>query len=352
MRFIPIDQTRGLAISAMILAHFGPGIWNRIGITGLLLDVLLLIGRFATPTFIAIFGFTLAFAYIPKSRDNPEIVRSKLLKRSWVVFLAAIVVSLPSIFSTLQSESYWGNSLIMNIIINLYGVLFFYTLAIFSAGLLIGHISRSPYLLPAVIGSGAVFFGTFLGYDAWESQGQSAAEVFRLILVSGKYAFFTNFGFALMLVSLGWHIKSLLSSGYKLGPVLLVIGTVMLLCGLSMGRLVGWRSFSELHSGYDAPPQLWYLCMVGGAMLLIMAIFDSIKIPFISFFLEHTGRNPLSIYVAHAFVLPGVSLLRFLAPWLPSAVQIMLPLCIFFFYWVFIIMKSSRSLSVIRMEAA
>ena len=348
MRFIPIDQIRGLAISAMILAHFGPGIWDRIGITGPLLDVLLLIGRFATPTFIAIFGFTIAFAYISKSRNNPAAVRAKLFKRSGVVLLSAIVVSLPSMISTLQSEDYWGGSLILNLLLNLYGVLIFYTLAIFSAGLLIGPISRAPYILPAVIGSVAVFVGTFLGYDAWESQGQSGAEIFRLVLVSGKYAFFTNFGVALMLVSLGWYIKNLLISGCRVGTVLLVIGIVMLFCGLSLGRLVGWRSLSQLHSSYGAPPQLWYLCVVGGVMLMIMAVFDSIKIPFFSFFLEHTGRNPLAIYVSHAFVLPAVSLLRSLAPWLPNAAQIMLPLCIFFFYWAFIIIKSSRPLSVNR----
>lgn len=352
MRFIPIDQTRGLAISAMILAHFGPGIWERIGITGPLLDVLLLIGRFATPTFIAIFGFTIAFAYISKAMDNPAIVRAKLFERSRVVLLAAIAVSTPSLFSTLQSEVYWGDSLILNLLLNLYGVLFFYTIAIFSAGLLIGPLSRAPYTLPAVVGSGAVFIGTFLGYDAWESQGQTTAELFRLVLVSGKYAFFTNFGVALMLLSLGWHMKNLLSAGYRLGPILLAIGTVMLFCGLSMGRLVGWRSLSELHSEYGAPPQLWYLFMVGGTMLVIMAVFDNVRIPFVSFFLEHTGRNPLSIYVAHAFVLPGVSLLRTLAPWLPDIIQMILPLCIFFTYWVFIIIKSSRPLPTSRMAPA
>lgn len=344
MRVVPIDQTRGLAIAAMILAHFGPGVWNRMGITGPLLDCLLLIGRLATPTFIAIFGFTLAFAYVPKARTSPKIVRAKLIGRSRLVFLAAVCVSIPTFLATLQSRSHWGNSLALNIALDLYGVLFFYTLAILCAGLLIGPISRAPYALPAVMGSGAVFVGTFLGYDAWASQGETLSELFRLVLVSGKYAFFTNFGVALMLVSLGWHMRNLLNSGQRLAPVLLSIGTVMLFLGLGMGRIVGWRRLSDLHSGYDAPPQVWYLCMVVGVMLLAMAFFASVRIPFVSFFLEHTGRNPLSIYVAHAFVLPGGSFLRQVFPNVPDTVNIAFPLCLFLLFWVFVVMKSARLL--------
>ncbi len=342
MRFLPIDQTRGLAIFAMILAHFGPGFWERLGLEGPVLDGLLLIGRFATPTFIAIFGFTLAFAYLDRARTNPKAVRAKLFSRSYLVLLAAVVVAIPEIVTTLQFQEYWGGSILLNLFLDLYGVLLFYTFAIFFAGLFISFLAQSPYVVPAIMGALAIFIGTILGYDAWPSQGQSVAEIIRLYLVSGKYAFFTNFGMALMLASLGWHMKSLLKAGVALGPILLAIGSVLLLLALSMGRVVGWRTFSQLHSGYDAPPQLWYLLMVAGVMLIIMGVLDRVRIPFVSAFLEHTGRNPLSIYVSHAFVLPGVSLLRFAFPTLPQAVHIAVPLAIFLLYWAFIISKSIR----------
>lgn len=342
MRFLPIDQTRGLAIFAMVLAHFGPGFWERLGLEGPVLDGLLLIGRFATPTFIAIFGFTLAFAYLDKARTNPKAVRAKLFSRSYLVLLAAVVVAIPEIVTTFQFQEYWGGSIFLNLFLDLYGVLLFYTFAICFAGLFISFLAQSPYVLPAIMGAAAIFIGTFLGYDAWPSQGQSMAEIVRLYLVSGKYAFFTNFGMALMLASLGWHMKNLLKTGVALGPILLAIGSIMLLLALSMGRIVGWRTFSQLHSGYDAPPQLWYLMMVAGVMLIIMGLLDRVRIPFVSTFLEHTGRNPLSIYVSHAFVLPGVSLLRFAFPTLPQVVHIAIPLAIFLFYWAFIITTSIR----------
>ncbi|TCM78988.1 heparan-alpha-glucosaminide N-acetyltransferase domain-containing protein [Rhodovulum steppense] len=352
MRFVAIDQTRGLAIAAMIMAHFGPGVWERLGLEGLLLDVFLLIGRFATPTFIAIFGFTLAFAYVSKAEIGPAEVRAKLIRRSGFVLLAAIVVSFPSYVTTMLSAEHWGDSIPLNIILNTYGVLLFYSLAIFAAGLLIAPIARSPYIFPIIIGGMAVFFGTYLGYDAWSYQGKTTTELLRLFLVSGKYAFFVNFGLALMLVAFGWHIRKIKSSDRDVGPTLLVSGVVLLLLSLSIGRIVGWRSLAELHSGYDAPPQIWYLFAVCGVMFAIIACFDRVRIPFFSFFLEHTGRNPLAIYVAHAFVLPAVSAFRLISPGLPDLIHATLPLLIFFCYWTFVIWKSSRGSSNFRTAPA
>lgn len=345
MRFVALDQIRGVAISAMILAHLGPGFYDRIGLEGALLDTLLLIGRFATPTFIAIFGFTLAFAYLPKAITDPAAVRVKLIGRSRLVLLSAIAVSVPSMITTLQSDSYWGNALSLNIFLNLYGVLLFYALAIFSTGLLIGPISRAPYTFPAVVGSGLIFTGTWLGYDAWGPEPGTATELFRLFFVSGKYAYFVSFGFCLMLVSLGWHMRGLRKNGVRLAPVLLAIGVMMLFCGLSMGRIVGWRTLSDLHTGYAAPPQFWYLCTVCGVMFSALALFDSIKIPVVSFIMEHTGRNPLSIYIAHAFVLDSVSLLRALAPGLPDTIHVLLPFLIFLAYWASVVLHSNRARS-------
>lgn len=343
MRFVAVDQTRGLAISAMILAHFGPGVYERIELEGTLLDVLLLIGRFATPTFIAIFGFTLAFAYIPRAMHDPSAVRVRLIARSRLVLLAAIAVSIPGIIMIVHSEGYWGNALYLNLLLVLYGVLFFYALALFSTGLLIGPISRAPYTFPAIVGAALIFVGTWLGYDAWTPGGESGTELLRLFLVSGKFSYFVNFGIALMLASLGWHMAGLRKNGTRLAPILLSIGIVMLLCGLSIGRIVGWRTLSDLHAYYGAPPQIWYLCMVCGAMLMIMAFFDSVRIPAVSFIMEHTGRNPLSIYVAHAFVLPGVSLLRVLTPQFSDVIHVSLPLIIFLGYWASVVLRSGRA---------
>lgn len=342
MRFSAIDQVRGAAIVAMIVAHFGPGFWERIQLQGVILDAFALFGRLATPTFIAIFGFTIAFAYLPKAQDDPVAMRAKLFQRSGKVLAAALVTSLPQYMVTLNSNTFWGDSLVLNLILNSYGILLFYALAIFVTGLFIGHVALDPYMVPTIAGAVLIFLGTYLGHDAWGYGGQTARELARLVLVSGKYAFLVNFGMVLMLVGFAWHIRSLRSAGFGVNRLLLASGLVLLLVSLSMGRIVGWRSIADLQSGFAAPPQIWYLCAVLGIMLIGLVFFDKFSIPALSFFLEHTGRNPLAIYVAHAFVLPLVELSRFLNPGAPDVVHIAMPLFAFLTYWAKIIIVSNR----------
>ncbi len=327
----------------MILAHFGPGVYERLGVQGVVLDVLTLIGRFATPTFIALFGLTLAFAYMPRALKDPASVRHRLVRRSFVVLLAAFAVSVPGFITTLWSETHWGGSIFLDLLLDLYGVLSFYFLAILCAAFLVGSMARSPYAAPALVGAGLVLLGTWLGFDTWKSQGETAVELARLTLVSGKYALLTNLGVALLIASFGWHLSRLREAGNSVVQILIVSGCVMLALGLGLGRIVGWRSIADLGSNYGAPPQLWYMFMVCGVMLLLVALFDARRLPVVSFIMEHTGRNPLAIYVAHVFVLPGTAALRAWAPGLPDVLHAGLPLLVFLAYWAYVVLGSSRA---------
>lgn len=61
-----IDETRALAIISMIIAHFGPGVFQRLPSLQFLAEPVLFIGRFATTTFIVVFGITLGFVYFDR----------------------------------------------------------------------------------------------------------------------------------------------------------------------------------------------------------------------------------------------------------------------------------------------
>ena len=339
MRFIAIDQVRGLAIAAMVLAHFGPAIWDRIGLDGLARDAVGMIGRLATPTFIAIFGITIAFAYLPQAQRDPAATRAKLLLRTRKVFFAAVLVAVPQIIATFMSDTPWGGSMPLSLVLDLYGVLAFYVFAIFLTALIIPYLAMNPYQASLVFGSILIFVGTFLGYDYWSFGGQNAIELLRLYLVSGKYALLVNYGMVLLLVSFGVFVRSEVTSGRDVTSILLTAGMSLVLVGLSVGRVVGWRTLSDLQLNYGAPPQIWYLLMVCGVMLIFLGALNKFRIPAISFVLEHIGRNPLAIYVAHAFVIPAHELLSALG--VPDAISMIVPFAIFASYCTFIIVKSS-----------
>lgn len=235
-----------------------------------------------------------------------------------------------------------GRIACLAVLLNSYSVLLFYAFAIFIVAWILPRLAQAPTTAPAILGSGLILSGTWLGYDMWQSQGESLAEWMRLILVSGKYALLTNLGVALLLVTFGAHVRARMQQGEAIAPMLLVAGIVLFSCSLSIGRVHGWRTLEQLHSEYGAPPQLWYLGMICGAMFMIIALLDRVKIPGLSFILEHTGRNPLSIYVAHAFVPPTVALLRNLVPGLPGILTIGIPLGIFLLYWAHVLYTSSR----------
>lgn len=336
-RFFALDQVRGLAIAAMVLAHFGPAVWDRIGLDGIARDVVGMIGRFATPTFIAIFGITVAFAYLPKAKLDPVAIRAKLLARTRVVLLAAVLVASPEMLRTVMSHQPWGGSMPLALALNGYGVLSFYFFAIFLTALIIPYLTRNPYQVPLALGSTLIFIGTFLGYDYWRNSGPSGVELLRLYLISGKYALLVNYGIILLLASFGTLIRSEMKNGRDVNGILLTAGVSLALIGLSIGRIVGWRSLSDLQLGYAAPPQAWYLFMVCGVMMITLSAFNRFSIPVISFILEQIGRNPLTIYVAHAFVIPAHEFLQ--VSGLPDQISMIIPLAVFFCYCAFIVVK-------------
>lgn len=94
----------------MILAHFGPGVYERLGVGGTARALLDLIGRVATPAFVLIFGITLAIVYVPKSRVVPDATMRGLINRSGLVFVCSLIVTISStvnVLMTADQPAFW-----------------------------------------------------------------------------------------------------------------------------------------------------------------------------------------------------------------------------------------------------
>lgn len=304
----------------MILAHFGPAIYERVGISGTLLDFLKVVGRLATPSFVAIFGLTLAFAYLPRMNRSPDATVRALLKRSASVGACALLVALPNTIKNIHL-----NVEMYEIVLQQYSVLLFYTVAIFVTALVLRMLAKDVMRVGPIAGSLLISVGSILGYDAWPERPDTIVEYARLLLVSGKYGVLVMLGFSWMMIAIGEWLRRRLLSGQPFFRDLVTFGLIVVFVGLAQGRLVGWRNLSDLANHYDAPPHLWFVAVAGGLMLIMLAMLDRFKFPGFNHLLGMIGRRPMAIYVAHAAVLPGAELLRWLFPQAPDFVPIAIP---------------------------
>lgn len=318
IRITALDRTRGFAVICMVLAHFGPGIYDRVGLQGTPRHVLDLTGRLATPMFVLIFGITLGIVYMPRAARDPAAVRRALVRRAGLVLLCSLVVVAPATIALFVETSERVRA--FDLLLRQYSVLTFYAVAIFATGLACSALARDPWRTGLVAGATLVFAGSFLGYDAWPQGGETEWELLRLLFVSGKYGVFTLLGSAWLMLGLGVMIRRRVTAGEPFRQDLAIIALSAILIALSVGRVVGWRSIADLAQRYDAPPQLWFLVMAGGAMLIALAVLDAYPLGLAGLVLEHVGRNPLTIYLGHAFVLPAIALARQLAPDVPELV--------------------------------
>ncbi len=332
-RFTALDQVRGLAVLMMICAHFGPGLYERAGLQGVVLDFLNFLGRIATPAFVLIFGITIAIIYVRKAQTDTAKARRTLLKRSGLVFFCSLAVALPETLDFIlhpAEEDVGGWT--YGILLRQYSVLSFYAVAIFITAFCIGHIARDPVRRGLVYGAALVFIGTYLGYDAWPEEAGTLIEIVRLLVVSGKYAVFVLLGCSWMMIAVGVFVVRKMAANEDYRQDLTVAAIVLTLLGLAAGRIVGWRSLYDLQNDYGAPPQIWYLLMIAGLMIASLVALDRFQIPFFSTLLELVGRSPLSFYIAHAFVLPSIDVMRIILPFLPDLVIIGTCMSLFMLY--------------------
>ncbi|HJZ93873.1 MAG TPA: heparan-alpha-glucosaminide N-acetyltransferase domain-containing protein, partial [Gemmataceae bacterium] len=94
-RLMGLDQARAVAIIAMIVAHFAPGVFIQLPQLDPVRTPVLWFGRTATPAFVTVFGVTTGFVFLPRFRRTPGGTTRWVLWRAAVVTFAAAVVALP-----------------------------------------------------------------------------------------------------------------------------------------------------------------------------------------------------------------------------------------------------------------
>ncbi|MGB5064416.1 MAG: heparan-alpha-glucosaminide N-acetyltransferase domain-containing protein [Candidatus Competibacter sp.] len=336
-RFTAIDETRALAIISMMIMHFGPGVFQRLPVLEPLAEPVLFLGRFATTTFILVFGVTVGFVYYDRFQ-GPDRVRvlEAVQARSRLLVLCALAICVPDYINLWLagdfSSSHW--------LFKTYSILNYYALALLSVSLWLRVLGRTPLRNALLLGTGhwalALLWLPFWPLDP----ALGVQEYLRLNLLSGPYGYLQLSGSAIMAIPVGIQLRKAVRMGQewtflrRLAPVALSLSVVGFALGLASGEL----SLHAIVSGVvKTPPRVWYWLFFAGPAFLLLAGFIMLGLKLgarekrLTYPLALFGQASLPIYTAHTFVLPALNWLDRLVV-IEGMVRIALPFMVFAVY--------------------
>ena len=336
-RFTAIDETRALAIFSMIIMHFGPGAFQRLPALQPLAEPILFLGRFATTTFVIVFGITLGFVYFDRFRGpDRHLVLEATHARARLLVLCALLICVPDYINLwLASDfnlSHW--------LFKTYSIFNYYALALLSVPLWLRALTPAPVRNALVLGS-AHWALAWLWLMVWPlDPALGFQEYLRLNLLSGPYAYLQLSGSAIMAIPVGIALRHAVRAHQEANFVrrLLPLALLLSLAGWLLGVATGEFSLHNIVLGaIKAPPRVWYWLFFGGAALLLLIGFILLSLRLgtrekkLTYPIALFGQASLPIYTAHTFVLPLLNWLDRLVV-VEGVARIVLPFSVFAIY--------------------
>jgi hypothetical protein len=323
-RLTGLDQARAVAILAMLVAHFAPGLFVEVPRLEPVRVPILAFARLATPTFVVVFGVTVGFVYLPRYRRlGPGPTATGLARRAAGLSACAALVALP-LWVRLAAA---GDAEPWTWVFGLYSVLLFYVLAlaVLPAWLLwlrpvapsrrASGSGKALAIKCVLAGAGLWVLGT-AGHHFIPQGPPGGPEFTRMLLASGSYAYLQLMGTALVAVPIGVWLRQRWEAGTDrpvLGWVLLAGLAAAALGGL-WGCAAGEYDPARLLSGeLRTPPRAWYFLHIGGIGLALVPALELLTRSATALrpatnLLALFGQAGLVIYTGHVFVLPGLAL--------------------------------------------
>jgi Acyltransferase family len=331
-RFQGLDQARALAIIAMMVSHFAPGLFLHVSALAPLGTPLLWFGRTATPAFAAVFGVTAGFVLLPRYlRGDGRASDRRLRRRAGIIFLCAIAITVP-LWTHLAGR---GVTDIWQWVFGLYSVLLFYSLAFLLLPFWLRWLSRHTTSRSLAAGIALWALGT-IGYELWPQEPLSTGEFVRMMLLSGSYGYLHMMGTALLALPLGWQLRRSLEAGTsdRFLVTLLGLGVSLAVLGAAWGRSAGEYDLERIIAGdLRVPARPWYFLHFGALALVAMVAaefltrsFRLLRTP--GYILALFGQTSLLLYTGHAFVLPALEVMDRFVP-LQGALRVAVPLLLF-----------------------
>lgn len=315
LRSWAITMTRAVMALSVILSHWGPGVFERLGIGRQAEDVLALFYRMGTPGFAAVFGIGIGYFMLPDFATRSGSVLRRL-GRSFQLVLAGLTLlaAIRLMNMALRGQSIDG----LEIAHAFYGVLAYYALMLGTARWWLPPLARLAHPIPCLLAGLPVL------WILWQlapsllptHQLQSLLEWLRLMLGAGGYNVFKMSAVAMGGMAVGLWIAGQPDSR-AVARLLIVGGSLgMAVTGLSLLEADGAAALASRGSPAftSLPGLIFYLSFAGfgtGLFLRLLLSWDglpswlrtSLKLLLV------IGGLALPIYVFHGLVIPGRHLL-------------------------------------------
>ncbi|HVK12231.1 MAG TPA: acyltransferase family protein [Gemmataceae bacterium] len=318
-RLLGLDQARALAILAMMVAHFAPGLFKQLPGLSSIETPVLWFGRTATPAFVVVFGVTVGIVFLPRFlKGDVERTRQRLWRRTGLIVLCAVLISVPHFVRMAVHRPGPGEPppTVWDWVFGTYTVLFFYAigLALLPAWLAWLKTWTAP---KAVAAGGVLWAATVLGCRAWPGESTlTGTEFVRMVLISGPFAYLPMMGTTLVAipVGLGLYRASKAGTDGRFLWLMLAGGVALAALGAGLGFAAGEYDLDRIVSGdLKAPSRPWYFLHFGGMAVAAIAGLELLTRGVrafrpVGYVLALFGQTSLVLFTAHMFVLPVLEL--------------------------------------------
>lgn len=348
-RLTCIDETRALAIISMIIMHFGPGVFERLPQLSFLADPILFLGRFATTTFILVFGVTIGFAYYHRFEgQGRKDITKNLLKRSRLLLLCSLIICVP-LYVNLIIDRDWNTR---HWLFSTYSILNYYTLALLSVPVWLWAVRGRHFFARCLcLGAGHWALASLV-LAIWPlDPGLGFSEYARMHLASGPYGYLQLSGSAIMAIPVGYALRRAMKSPRGILPTLWKFipgGLAIALVGFGIGVWLNEFSVAAIIEGtVKTPPRAWYFLFFGGLAMGLLSLTGILgqslgKWNKALYPLSLFGQASLAIYTGHRFVLPSLGWLDASGLKIEGVIRIVLPFLLFAFFCAFMMFRQHR----------
>ena len=324
-----ITMTRALMALSVVISHWGPGLFSRLGLDQRAEAVLALIYRAGTPGFAAVFGIGIGYFMLPDFAQKRTSVLQRLAASFRLVMLGIVLLAIVKLANMLAEGGTLGG---LQVAHAFYGVLGYYALMLGTARWWLPPLARLRHPIPWLL---AGLPGLWL---LWQivppllpsAQMQSVLEWPRLMLVAG-YNVFKMTAVAAAGMAAGFWLSRQKDSRQAATTLAVAGGLGLALSVMTILEAYGNDAF--LRRGSPAftsmPGLILYLSLaVLGVGLFLAALLSWERLsafPRLPLkLLVVIGGLALPIYVFHGLVIPVRNLLVMAG--LPGAVALLLPM--------------------------